>query len=129
MIGIFLYLKKAFDTDITKKLAKEILSYGIRGQLINCFKRYLDNRFQYVTYNENKSDIRDVICGVPQRSILGPLLFFIYTNDFASISRKWYYVLFADDTNVFISGNKLKKLINNIHIVLDKLYAWLQQIN
>ena len=66
------------------------------------------------------------MCGVPQGSILGPLLFLIYINDFASVSNKLYYVPFADDTNVFISGNNLRKLINTLHIELDKLYAWLQ---
>ena len=56
----------------------------------------------------------------------GPLLFLIYINDYASVSSKLYYVLFADDTYVFISGNNLRKLINTRHIELDKLYAWLQ---
>ena len=126
VIGIFLDLKKAFDTVNHKILVKKIYSYGIRGQLINWFKGYLDNRSQYVTYNEKRSDIKDVICRVPQGSILGPLLFKIYINDFASVSSTLYYVLFADDINVFISGNNLKKLINTLHIELDKLYAWLQ---
>ena len=94
--------------------------------MINWFKSYLENRSQYVTYNEKRSDIKDVICGVPQGSILRPLLFLIYINDVASVSSKLYYVLFADDTNVFISGNNLRKLINTLHIELDKLYTWLQ---
>ena len=98
-------------------------SYGIRGQLINRSKSYLENRSQYVTYNEKRSDIKDVICGVPQGSILGELLFLIFFNDFAYVSSKLYYVLFADDTNVFISGNNLRKLFNTLHIQLDKLYA------
>ena len=54
------------------------------------------------------------------------LLFLIYINDFASVSNKLYYVLFADDTNIFISRNNLRKLINTLDIELDKLYAWLQ---
>ena len=63
-IGIFLYLKKVFDTVNHKILVKKLYSYGIRGQLINWFKNYLENRSQYVTYNEKRSDIKDVICGV-----------------------------------------------------------------
>ena len=80
VIGIFLDLKKAFVTVNHKILVKKLYSYGIRGQLINWFKSYLENRSQYVIYNEKRSDIRVVICGVPQGSILGPLLFlFILT--------------------------------------------------
>ena len=75
VIGIFLDLKKAFDTVNHKILVKKLYSYGIRGQLINRFKIYLENRSQYVTYNEKRSDIKDVTCGVPQGSILGTLLF------------------------------------------------------
>ena len=68
VIGIFLDLKKAFDTVNHKILVKKLYSYGIRGQLINWFTSYLENRSQYVTYNEKRSDIKDVICGVPQGS-------------------------------------------------------------
>ena len=126
VIGIFLDLQNAFDTVNHKMLVKKLYSYGIRGQLISWFKSNLENKSQYVTYNEKRSDIKDVKCGVPQRSIMWPLLFLIYINDFASVSSKLYYVLFADDPNVFISGNNLRKLINTLHIELDKLYAWLQ---
>ena len=126
VIGIFLDLKKSFNTVNHKILVKKLYSYGIRGQSINWFKSYLENRSQYVTYNEKRSDIKNIICGVPQGSILGPLLFLIYINNFASVSSKLYYVLFADDTNVFIFGNNLRKLINTLHIDLDQLYAWLQ---
>ena len=104
MIGIFLDLKKAFDTVNHKILVKKLYLYGIMGQLINWFKGYLEHRSQYVTYNKKRSGIKDVVCGVPHGSILGPLLFFIYINDFSSVSSKLYYVLFADDTTVFISG-------------------------
>ena len=80
VVGIFLDLKKAFDTVYHKNFVKKLYSYGIRGQIINWFKSYLENRSQYVTYNEKRSDIKDVICGVPQGSILGPLLFYIIIN-------------------------------------------------
>ena len=125
VIGIFLDLKKTFDTVNRKIIVTKLYSYGI----INWFKGYLENRSQYVTYNEKRSDIKDVICGVPQGSILGPLLILIYINDCASVPGKLYYVLFADDTNVFISGNNLRKLIITLHIELDKLYAFCNQIN
>ena len=75
VIGIFLDLKKAFDTVNHKCLVKKLYSYGIRGQLIKWFKGYLENRSQYVTYNEKRSDIKDLICGVPQGYILGHYYF------------------------------------------------------
>ena len=89
MIGIFLDLKKSFDTVNHKILDKTIIHvYGIRrGQLTNWFKSYLANRSQYVTYNERRSDIKDVICGVPQGSILEPILFLIYINNFACLKQ------------------------------------------
>ena len=83
------------------------------------------NRSQYVVFNENKSDIRDVTCGVPQGSILGPLLFILYINDFSGVSDKLFYALFADDTNVFISGKDMNTLIDTIQLELKKLYDWL----
>ena len=85
----------------------------------------MTNRSQYVLFNGNKSDIRDVTCGVPQGSILGPLLFILYINDFSGVSDKLFYVLFADDTNVFLSGKDMTTFIDTIQLELKKLYAWL----
>ena len=76
-------------------------------------------------FNGEKSDIRDITYGVPQESILGPLLFILYINDFSGVSDKLFCVLFADDTNIFLSGKDIHTLINTLHVELSKLYTWL----
>ena len=93
--------------------------------MLQWIQSYLRNRSQYVYYNGYTSDCRDVTCGVPQGSILGPLLFLLYINDFALVSDKLFFLLFADDTNVFITGKDLNKLIETMHRELNKLSIWL----
>ena len=78
MIGVFIDLKKAFDTVDHKIVFKKLYYYGIRGNTLKWFESYLTNRSQYVLFNGEKSDIRDITYGVPQGSILGPLLFILY---------------------------------------------------
>ena len=78
-----------------------------------------------VLFNGKISDIRDVICGVPQGSILGPLLFIRNINDFAKVSVKLFHVLLADDTNVFLNGKNMNTLIDAIQQELSRLYVWL----
>ena len=80
---------------------------------------------EYVSYNGKTSDIHNVSCGVPQGSILGPLLFILYINDFSNVSDILYSVLFADDTNVFLNGRDIHKLINTMQQELLKLHTWL----
>ena len=72
------------------------------------------NRSQYVSYNRKTSDIQNVSCCVPQGSIIGPLLFIFYINDFSNVSDILYYVLFADDTNVFLNGRDIHQLLNTM---------------
>ena len=115
-IGIFIDLKKAFDTIDHSILLKILQFYGIRGIAYKWLESYLENRKQYVSINGINSDYNNVICGVPQGSILGPKLFILYINDLCNSSSLLKFVLFADDTNLF--------LVVMICIQHVKLYLW-----
>ena len=79
-------------------LFQKLRHYGIRGSALTWFTSYLSNRKQFISYDGNNSELCNILCGVPQGSILGPLLFIIYINDIWHVSTKSSVVLFADDT-------------------------------
>ena len=86
-------------------------AYGIRGNILNWFESYLTDRSQYVTYNGMNSNTYFLKCGVPQGSILGPLLFIIFINDIFNASELLFTVLYAGDACVLLGGKNLENLI------------------
>ena len=123
-IGVFIDLKKAFDTVDHGILIKKLEHYGVRGAASDWLKSYLSNRKQFVNIDGCSSELLDVICGVPQGSILGPTLFIIYINDICNVSNLVTFILFADDTNVFCAGDNKLELECMLNRELAKLCKW-----
>ena len=107
--SIFLDIAKAFEMVNHDIILKNLKYYGICGLSVNLFKFYLVGRYQYVKINNAKSNNKAIVCGVPQRSVLGLLFFLIYINDTYKSGPKVYFHLFADDTCLFYSKKSYKK--------------------
>ena len=99
--GIFIDLRKAFDTVNHEILLRKLENYGLHGKAQIWFRSYLTDRKQYVSLNGVSSELKQTTCGVPQGSCLGPLLFLVFINDLPNISEFLQFYLFADDTKIY----------------------------
>ena len=123
-ISIFIDVTKAFDTVDHDILLDRLDMYGIRGHVNSFFRLNLSKRKQYIVINGVDFFICDVKCGVPQGSVLNPLLFALYVNDIYRAVGKDNIRLFADDTALFMYNANLNTLISDAASKFNDLYLW-----
>ena len=125
MVGVVLVdFKKAFDLVDHQILIDKLEIYGIKGEAISWFNTYLTNRKQQVAINNCKSDFKQISYGVPQGSILGPLLFLLIINDLPLYTSNVFTDLYADDTTLYDVQDSMEQIENNLQSSLNNLQIW-----
>ena len=122
VVGVYLDIRKAFDSISTSILLDKLYKFRIRGNLYCLLQRYLSSRTQYmyvVFYECSNSSTHSIEYGVPQGSILGPLLFILF------MVKLFFTILFAGDTSVFLEGKEYTKLVEILNEELNKITIWL----
>ena len=130
-VGIVIDLSKAFDTLDHSITLKKLNHYGIRGIANNLLGSYLKGRFQYTNFDGENSEKLPVLFGVPQGSILGPLLFLVYINYLMNCCKSnnmdnTNFILYADDTNIFVVGNTKEEAFSKANKVLENVHAYMK---
>ena len=128
-ITVFCDFSKAFDRISHSILLHKLNIYGIRGKAKDFLKSYLCHRKQFTVYNNISSTYKNINYGVPQGSILGPILFFININDIVRSSNKIKFLLYADDTTVYIQGNHVDEIVDTMNNELAKVSEWIASNN
>ena len=124
VLSIFIDFAKAFDTVNHNILISKLHHYGIRGPILSWLKDYLEERQHYTVFCGKKSALTRTTLGVPQGSVLGPVLFLIYINDISNIFSESKSLLFADDMTLYFTGPNPTQLAHNANNELNKLYQW-----
>ena len=125
VIGVFIDLRKAFDTVCHDLILKKLEKLGVKGVVLSWFSSYLENRLQYTKINNELSEMCEITVGVPQGSLLGVLLFQLIIDDLRKSIKYGSVILYADDTTIIVAGNNLKFLQKKLQYDLNNLTLWL----
>lgn len=129
VLAVFLDLKRAFETVSRSILLQKLSNVGLKHVVLRWFESYLNDRRQKVKLNNSMSDSLPVEYGVPQGTVLGPLLFLLYINDIVGVVENCGVELFADDTMIYISGTNLMQMQQKVNQDLEHLFHWLCKNN
>ena len=124
-ITVFLDLAKAFDTVSHSKLIQKLEYIGIRGKVLDVFVSYLTNRTQYVKIGDTLSSVEIVKAGIPQGTIVAPLIFLIYVNNLCNIHINGQLISYADDTAIVVTGDSWEEVEVGALQDMETILAWL----
>lgn len=122
---VFIDLQKAFDTIDHQILLEKLHHLGVQGPALNLIEAFLVGRQQYVEVNKSKSDKKTVSCGIPQGSVLGPLLYLLYVESLSTLKISAKYYMFADDTVLMFYHRDIVQLQSEINKNLETFHRWL----